>query len=188
MTPSSPKRFLTFSPEKRSKLGPCKHLEALWYDSALIKPPSALSDAEVSIAVFFVPLFFLFSFLISSLISVYAKWSDAQRPCSGSNCPLVSDAVRGLSTMPRRNTTTAKEGDLRDFLPAWRRKQSSSVWAEARGGCVCVEPLKKVLLKLKWTTFTPPAQQVSRSLLPRCSVPLVDRLTQRTTSELKYQK
>lgn len=37
-------------------------------------------------------------FSIASLISLYAKWSDAQRPCSGSNCPGLRCSSRARTS------------------------------------------------------------------------------------------
>lgn len=44
-----------------------------------------------------------------------------------------------------------------------------------------LDEVKKDLLKVKWTTFEPPGQQVSHLLSPHYSSPLVARLTQLTT-------
>lgn len=83
MTFSRPMRFLTFTPEKRSKFALANILKL--FDTTQCRQITFNTEQCCSVNS---------SFLIASLISVYAKWSDAQRPCSGSNCPGLRCSLR----------------------------------------------------------------------------------------------
>lgn len=153
MTCSRLRRFLTFTAENLSK-----HLEALWFVS--MSGPSPVpnhADILTLCVLFFFLSFSLSSSLIGSLISVYAKWSDAQRPCSGSNCPLC---VRCRERFAAWGATQPNEADLGDFLPAWGRETAESLLFVARSWVV-LSLCHSGYWSLTASLFIPPDQQVS---------------------------